>query len=86
MPTTSPNEPIAYDIMALIDVESKFYNVPQHDIFLDNSTPIYNPMSIISDKAPLTAIQHLQLAAHPGHTALDVNQWGAMKSGYLFLG
>ena len=76
---TSLDEPIIYDPMVLINAESRFYNVPHHDIFLGNYTPTYGPVSIVPDETLLTTIQYLYLAVHPGYTALDIHQWGAMK-------
>ena len=55
----SNDEPIVCDLMALTNVESRFYHVPHHDAFLDNSTPIYDPVSISTGEGLLTAIQYL---------------------------
>ena len=75
---TSPDAPIVYNIMLLTDAESRF-QVPHHDIFLDNSTPTYDPSSLAPDEIPLTAVERLQMAAHPGFSAQDIIRWYPME-------
>ena len=76
----NPDEPIVYDIMGLNNATARFYNVPHHEIYLDATTPTYDPSTLAPDEAPLTAIQRLQLAAHPGHSSQDIHRWGDMKA------
>ena len=57
--SASPDEPIAYGLIALTNAESRFYNVPHHYIVLDNPTPTYDPATIAPEEAPLTTIQRL---------------------------
>ena len=77
----SSDEPIIYDLMSLNDTVSKFYNVPHHDIFfLYVTTPMYDLSTINTNEAPLTAVRHLQLAAHLGHSSQDIHQWSATKA------
>ena len=77
---SNPDEPIIYDIMGLNDAASRFYKIPRHDIYLDATTPTYDPSTLDLKETPLTAVQHLQLAAHPGHTSQDIHCWGGMEA------
>ena len=71
---SNPDKPIVYDIMGLNDAESRFYNIPQHNISLDATTPAYDPSTIDPKEAKLTAVQRLQLAAHPGHSSQNIHR------------
>ena len=56
---SSNDEPIVYDLMGLNNTKSRFHNIPHHDIFLDTTTPTYDPSDINPEEAPLTDIQRL---------------------------
>ena len=77
---SNPDKPIVYDIMGLSDAASRVYNVPHHDIYVDATTPSYDPSTLDPEEAPLTAVQCHQLDAHPGHSSHDIHWWSDMKA------
>ena len=72
---SNPDEQIVHDIMGLNDASARFSNIPHHDIYLDATTPTYDPSPLALGEAPLTVVQRLQLAAHPGHSSRDIHWW-----------
>ena len=66
-----------------MDAETNFFGIAHHDLFLANTTPMYDPSQQGVDKEPLTDIDQIQLALHSNSTSNGIIRWKAMNPSKL---